>query len=77
MWCHFVILQFGIYFLKKFYYYTVATLWNVLCTKSKYVGTALWYDKQNETFKETKKEVIIGCFFIILGGVLQCIAIFL
>lgn len=56
---------------------TVATLWNVLCTKSKYVGTALWYDKQNETFKETKKEVIIGCFFIILGGVLQCIAIFL
>lgn len=56
---------------------TVATLLNVLCTKSKYVGTALWYDNQNETFKEMKKEVIIGCFFIILGGVLQCIAIFL
>ncbi len=56
---------------------TVATLWNVLCTKSKYVGTALWYDKQNETFKETKKEVIIGCFFIILGSIFQCIALFI
>ncbi len=56
---------------------TVATLWNVLCTKSKYVGTALSYDKQNETFKETKKEVIIGCFFIILGSIFQCIALFI
>ena len=56
---------------------TVATLWNVLCTKSKYVGTALWYDKQNETFKETKKEVIIGCFFIILGSIFQFISLFI
>ena len=51
----------------------IATVWSVLCTKGKYVGTADWHDKQTELFEKQKKQVCIGTIFVLAGGVLQVI----
>lgn len=55
---------------------TIFSLWSILGTKGNYVGTAHWYDHQQESFKKDKKKVIIGTILIVTGSLFQIVAIF-
>ncbi len=37
---------------------TIFSLWSILSTKGNYVGTAHWFDHQQESFKKDKMKVI-------------------
>lgn len=56
---------------------TIFSLWSILGTKGNYVGTAHWYDHQQESFKKDKIKVIIGTIFIVMGSIFQIIGLFL
>ena len=56
---------------------TCWSLWSILNTDSKYIGTADWYSHQYEAFKKQKRQVIAGLILIILGSVAQIVAQFL
>ena len=55
---------------------TVFSLWSVIGTKTKEVGTAGKEDRKQEDFKKDKRNVIIGIILIILGSSLQIVGIF-
>lgn len=55
---------------------TIFSLWSILGTKGNYVGTADWFNHQQENFKKDKKKVIIGTILIITGSFLQIIVMF-
>lgn len=52
---------------------TVLSLWTILTTKIKKVGTCEQLDNAQESFKKEKTYVIRGCLLIIVGGILQII----
>ena len=54
----------------------IFSLWSILGTKENYVGTADWFNHQQENFKKDKKKVIIGTILIITGSFLQIIVMF-
>ena len=56
---------------------TIFSLWSILGTKCNYVGTAHWYDHQQESFTKDKRKVIIGTILIIAGSIFQIIGLFL
>lgn len=56
---------------------TVWTLWSILVTPTKYVGTYEEMGNRNKDFKKTKKHTIAGIILIILGGILQGISLWL
>lgn len=56
---------------------TIFSLWSILGTKGNDVGTAQWYDHQQESFKKDKIKVIIGTIFIVAGSIFQLIGLFL
>lgn len=56
---------------------TIFSLWSILGTKINYVGTANWYDNQQESFKKDKTKVIIGTGLIIAGSIFQIIELFI
>lgn len=55
---------------------TIFSLWSVLGTKGNYVGTVGWLDNQQEIFKKDKRKVIIGTILIVIGSLLQIVALF-
>ena len=55
---------------------TIFSLWSILGTRCGYVGTAHWYDHQQESFKRDKRKVIIGIILIICGSVFQIVGLF-
>ena len=56
---------------------TIFSLWSILSTKFNYVGTADWYDRQQENFKKDKRKVIIGTILIVIGSMFQIVEAFL
>lgn len=50
---------------------TIFSLWSVLGTKVKEVGTAGKEDRKQEDFKKDKRNVIIGIILIIAGSIVQ------
>lgn len=56
---------------------TIFSLWSILGTKGNYVGTANWFNHQQENFKKDKKKVIVGTVLIVTGSILQIIGLFL
>lgn len=52
---------------------TLLSLWTILSTSKKYVGTAQWYRKQQEDFAKEKNKVIFGTILIILGSCIQIV----
>ena len=52
---------------------TIFSLWSILGTKGNYVGTAHWFDHQQESFKKDKMKVIIGTVLIVAGSIFQII----
>ena len=52
---------------------TVLSLWTILTTKIKRVGTWEQLGNAQESFKKEKTLVVIGCLFIIMGSILQII----
>lgn len=56
---------------------TVFSLWSVIGTKTREVGTAEKEDRKQEDFKKDKRNVFIGIMFIISGSVLQIIGLFI
>lgn len=56
---------------------TIFSLWSILGTKCNYVGTADWYDHQQESFTKDKRKGIIGTILIIAGSIFQIIGLFL
>ena len=56
---------------------TIFSLWSILGTKGNYVGTAYWYDHQQESFKRDKIKVVIGTILLIIGSVFQIIGLFI
>ena len=56
---------------------TIWTLWSILGTSAKYIGTYDEMANRQNDFKKTKKQVIIGCVLILLGGLLQVMSLFL
>lgn len=50
---------------------TILSLWSVLGTKTKDVGTAGWHDNQQRNFRKEKRNVIIGTILIVLGTLFQ------
>lgn len=56
---------------------TIFSLWAILGTKTKNVGTANYYDNQQDNFKKDKIKVLIGIILISLGSLLQIIGLFL
>lgn len=56
---------------------TIFSLWSMLGTKGNYVGTAYWYDHQQESFKRDKIKVVIGTVLIVVGSVFQIIGLFI
>ena len=53
---------------------TIFSLWSILGTRGNYVGTAHWFDHQQQSFKI---KVIIGTALIIVGSILQIIGLFI
>ncbi len=53
----------------------VLSLWSIITTKTSSVGTCEYQRKEPERFSKEKKLVIIGCVFIILGAVMQIVAL--
>ena len=56
---------------------TIFSLWSILGTRGNYVGTAHWFDYQQQSFKKDKIKVIIGTALIIVGSILQIIGLFI
>jgi hypothetical protein len=56
---------------------TIFSLWSILGTRGNYVGTAHWFDHQQQSFKKDKIKVIIGTALIIVGSILQIIGLFI
>lgn len=56
---------------------TIFSLWSILGTKCNNVGTAYYYDHQQESFKKNKTNVVTGTILIIIGSVVQIIGLFL
>lgn len=56
---------------------TILSLWSILGTKTKNIGTANYYDNQQDNFKKDKIKVLIGIILISLGSLLQIIGLFL
>lgn len=56
---------------------TIFSLWSILGTKGNYVGTADWFDHQQESFKRDKIKVIIGTILIVIGSIFQIIGLFI
>ena len=56
---------------------TIFSLWSILSTKGNYVGTAHWFDHQQESFKKDKMKVIIGTILIVAGSIFQIIGLFI
>lgn len=56
---------------------TVFSLWSILGTASKKVGTADYHDNQQDYFKKDKTRVVIGMILIFAGSVSQIIGLFL
>lgn len=56
---------------------TVFSLWSILGTASKKVGTAGYEDSQQERFKKDQKKVFIGTALIFLGSLLQIVGLFI
>ena len=56
---------------------TIFRLWSILGTRGDYVGTAHWYDHQQESFNREKRKVIAGTILIICGSIFQIVGMFL
>ena len=56
---------------------TIFSLWSILSTKGNYVGTAHWFDHQQESFKKDMMKVIIGTSLIVVGSIFQIIGLFI
>ena len=56
---------------------TIFSLWSILGTKGNYVGTAHWFDHQQESFKKDKMKVIIVTILIVAGSIFQIIGLFI
>lgn len=56
---------------------TIFSLWSILGTKGNYVGTAHWFDHQQDSFKKDKIKVIIGTILIVIGSIFQIIGLFI
>ena len=56
---------------------TIFSLWSILSTKGNYVGTAHWFDHQQESFKKHKTKVILGTSLIVVGSIFQIIGLFI
>ena len=56
---------------------TIFSLWSILGTKGNYVGTADWFNHQQENFKKDKKKLTIGTILLISGSFLQIISMFI
>lgn len=56
---------------------TVFSLWSILGTKPKDVGTAGYHDSQQKRFKKDQKNVFIGTVLIFMGSILQIAGLFL
>ena len=56
---------------------TVFSLWSILGTKPKDVGTARYNDSAQGRFKKDQKKVFIGTALISLGSFLQIVGLFL
>jgi len=57
---------------------TILSLWTVLTTNLKSIGTWGYLEEgMRNDYKKQKRLVIIGIVIILLGSLLQCIAIFL
>lgn len=56
---------------------TIFSLWSILGTKGKDVGTAYWHDHQQENFKKDKLKVIIGTVLIVIGSIFQVIGLYI
>lgn len=54
---------------------TVFTLYNVLSTNPKDIGTHGYYKKAGDDFKKQKSKTIKGCILIVIGGFLQILAL--
>lgn len=50
---------------------TIFSLWSIITTKTKNVGTAQYFDNQQEYFRKDKKKVIIGAILIFVGSIMQ------
>ncbi len=56
---------------------TVFSLWSILGTKPKDVGTAGYDDSEQERFQKDQKKVFIGTALIFVGSIAQIIGLFL
>lgn len=55
---------------------TLLTLWMIFRTRSSTVGTAGEYDSRRERFPKEKRLVILGFVIIVIGNLLQIIAVY-
>lgn len=55
---------------------TILSLWSVLGTRTKDVGTAAYEDRKQQDFEKNKGLVIIGIVFIISGSALQIVGMY-
>lgn len=56
---------------------TILTLWTTFITKCKEAGTYNEMCGRHDVFPKEKRRVIIGCFLIVFGGLLQIISQFI
>ena len=58
---------------------TILSIWTVLVTKVKDVGTYNYNngDNQQREFKKQKVQVIVGIGIISIGSIIQCVGLFL
>ncbi len=56
---------------------TILSLWRIITTKSFFVGTCADWDSKSEQFKKEKLLVVSGCILIVIGSILQIIAVFI
>ena len=56
---------------------TIISVWSVLTTSTKSVGTAAYLDNQQNDFRKEKKFVWIGTILIVFGAVFQIVAVFI
>lgn len=56
---------------------TVLSLWSILGTKIKSVGTVERHDNQRDYFKKDKIRVVFGTVLICFGSLLQIVGLYL
>lgn len=56
---------------------TVFSLWSILWTKTKDVGTAGYNDNHQDYFRKDKIRVVLGTVLISLGSLLQIVGLFI